>query len=218
VKDAIESLGVPHGEVDLVLVDGESVSFSWTLRDGARVSVYPVFEAIDVTPLTRVRATPLRDVRFVLDGHLGRLARLLRMLGFDARWRSDARDEEIAAVAAAEHRIVLTRDRGLLKRKAVTHGHWVRATDPRRQAVEVVRRLDLCRMIVPFRRCLCCNAVLDTVRTDDVGSAVPPDVRARQAEVRRCASCARVYWAGSHHRRMARVVAEIVAEGACGPA
>ncbi len=214
VKDVIEALGVPHTEVDLILADGKSVDFSWAVRDGARVSVYPVFESIDITPLLRVRPAPLREVRFVLDGHLGRLARHLRMLGFDARWRSDARDEEIALVAAAEHRIVLTRDRGLLKRAIVTHGYCVRESDPRRQLTEVVRRLDLARSIAPFRRCLRCNALLESVRKEDVADELPPAVRQRHDAFRRCSSCGRVYWAGSHQRSMERLVSAVVGSGA----
>jgi uncharacterized protein with PIN domain len=215
VKDAIEALGVPHTEVDLILADGESVGFSWPLRDGARVSVYPVFEAFDIGPLARVRPAPLREVRFVLDGHLGRLARHLRMLGLDARWRADARDEELAAIAAAEGRVLLSRDQGLLKRRLVTHGYWVRATDPRRQLAEVVRRLDLARSVAPFRRCLRCNEPLEPVAPEAVAGRVPPGVRARHEAFRRCPSCDRVYWAGSHHRRMQRLVAELLAE--CAP-
>jgi uncharacterized protein with PIN domain len=157
VKDVVEALGVPHPEIDLILADGESVDFSWILRDGARVSVYPVFESLDITPLARVRQAPLREVRLVLDGHLGRLARHLRMLGLDVRWRADAGDEELARVSVAEHRILLTRDSGLLKRRLVTHGYRVREVDPRRQLVEVVHRLDLLRAIAPFVRCLRCN-------------------------------------------------------------
>jgi uncharacterized protein with PIN domain len=210
VKDVIESLGVPHTEIDLILVDGESVEFSCILRDGAWVSVYPVFESIDIAPLARVRPAPLRDVRFVLDGHLGRLARYLRMLGFDVRWRNDADDAEIARIAAAEHRVLLTRDSGLLKRRIVTHGYRVRDVDPRRQLAEVVRRLDLFRSIVPFQRCLCCNDLLETVRDEDV-AGVPPRVRERHDAFRRCSSCKRVYWAGSHHRRMERLIADVLA-------
>lgn len=217
VKDVIESLGVPHTEVDLVLANGESVDFSWPLRDGARVSVYPVFEAIDVTPLARVRPAPLREVRFILDGHLGRLARYLRMLGFDARWRSDAEDEELARVAAAEHRVLLTRDVGLLKRRIVTHGYCVRAADPRSQLAEVVRRLDLFRAVAPFRRCLRCNELLEDVAKEDVERELPPMVRRQQHAFRRCPSCRRVYWAGSHHRRMAQLVSQLLAEGATDP-
>jgi len=213
VKDVIESLGVPHTEIDLILADGKSVDFSWAVRDGARVSVYPVFESIDITPLLRVRPAPLREVRFILDGHLGRLARYLRMLGFDAWWRRDARDEEIARVAAVENRIVLTRDRGLLKRAIVTHGYCVRESDPRRQLTEVVRRLDLVRSIAPFRRCLRCNALLESVRKEDVIAELPAAVRERHDAFRRCSSCGRVYWAGSHQRSMERLVSAVVGSG-----
>lgn len=211
VKDVIESLGVPHTEIDLILADGESVDFAWILRDGARVSVYPVFESIDIAPVLRVRPAPLREVRFVLDVHLGRLARYLRMLGFDARWRNDAPDEELARCSAAEHRILLTRDSGLLKRRIVSHGYRVREADPRRQLAEVVRRLDLTRAIAPFRRCLCCNALLEAVRKEDVADALPPRVRERHDAFRRCPSCGRVYWAGSHHRKMERLISDLVA-------
>lgn len=214
VKDVIESLGVPHPEVDLVLADGESVDFGWILRDGARVSVYPVFESFDVTPLARVRPAPLREVRFVVDGHLGRLARSLRMLGFDTRWRGDAGDEELARVSAAEHRILLTRDSGLLKRRVVTHGYRVRSGDPRRQLSEVVQRLDLLGSSAPFQRCLRCNDRLEDVRKEDVAAQLPPRVRELHATFRRCPACARVYWPGTHQQRMERLVSELVAESA----
>jgi uncharacterized protein with PIN domain len=159
----IESLGVPHGEVDLILVNGESVDFSALLPDGARVSVYPVFEAIDIGPIARVRPEPLRETRFVLDVHLGRLAAYLRLLGFDASWRNDYGDAILVQLSGAERRILLTRDRELLKRSSVTHGYWIRETQPSKQLVEVVRRFDLFRSAAPFRRCLRCNHLLEEV-------------------------------------------------------
>ncbi|GEJ56530.1 Mut7-C RNAse domain-containing protein [Anaeromyxobacter diazotrophicus] len=210
VKDVVESLGVPHTAIDLILADGASVDFSWIVRDGARVSVYPVFEAIDIAPVTRVRPAPLRELRFVLDVHLGRLARYLRMLGFDARWDREAGDEELARVSAAEHRILLTRDAGLLKRRIVTHGHRVREVDPQRQLAEVAGRLDLARSAAPFSRCLCCNGRLAAVRKEEVAAELPPGVREQHEDFHRCASCGRVYWAGSHHRRMEQLVREIL--------
>ena len=203
--------------MDLILADGASVDFAWILRDGARVSVYPVFESIDVAPLARVRPAPLREIRFVLDVHLGRLARYLRMLGFDVRWRPDARDDEIALTAAAEHRVVLTRDSGLLKRRVVTHGYRVRESDPERQLHEVVGRLDLLRLVAPFRRCLCCNAPLEAVRKDEIAAALPARVRERHDDFRRCPSCRRIYWAGSHRRRMERLIAGLGARDAASP-
>jgi uncharacterized protein len=216
VKDVIEALGVPHAEVDLVLADGESVDFSWPLRDGARVSVYPVFESIDIGPVVRVRPEPLRELRFVLDGHLGRLAAYLRMVGFDVRWRNECADEELARIAAEEHRVLLTRDVGLLKRRAVTHGHWIRELDPRRQLAEVLRRFDLARSVAPFRRCLRCNELLQPVEKELVAHRLPPRVREGQHEFVRCPSCDRIYWKGSHHRRMERLVAEALRGDAPG--
>src|SRR5262249_11501077 len=122
VKDRIESLGPPHPEVDLILVNGESVDFSRRLRDGDRVSVYPVFEACASAGLNRLRPEPLRDPRFVLDTHLGKLAGRLRMVGFDTLYRNCYTDEQLARISRDERRILLTRDVGLLKRSAVTHG------------------------------------------------------------------------------------------------
>src|ERR671919_572683 len=130
VKDVIEAAGVPHTEVDLVLVNGEPVDFSHRPTTGDRLAAYPVFETLDIGPINRLRPRPLREVRFVVDVHLGRLARLLRLLGFDTRWANDLDDATLAAIGQAEHRIVLTRDRGLLKRRRVTHGLFVRSELP----------------------------------------------------------------------------------------
>lgn len=206
VKDAIESLGVPHGEVDLVLVDGESVDFRFPLCDGAQVSVYPVFESIDISPIARVRPSPLREPRFVLDVHLGRLAAYLRMLGFDALAPKECADAELARISAEDYRILLTRDRDLLKRSAVTHGYWIREKDPRLQLSEVLERFDLFRAASPFRRCLRCNSLLEPIEKEAIRERLPARIRERHAEFRICRPCDRIYWKGSHHARMERLV------------
>ena len=139
VKDLIESLGVPHTEVDLVLVNGESADFARLIRDGDRVAVYPVFESLDIRPELRLRPEPLRETKFVLDVHLGRLAAYLRMLGFDTVYGNIGSDQELARISSEQHRILLTRDRGLLKRSAVTHGYWLRETQSRLQAAGTSR-------------------------------------------------------------------------------
>jgi uncharacterized protein with PIN domain/sulfur carrier protein ThiS len=211
VKHLIESLGVPHTEVDLVLVNGRSVDFAEIVQDGDFVSVYPVFEGFDIAPVSRVRQRPLRQTRFVLDGHLGRLAAYLRMLGFDTLYRNDYRDEELACVSADEHRILLTRDRGLLKRSAVTHGYCVRETSARRQLAEVVQRFDLAGSVEPFTRCMVCNGLLQAVPKEAVAGRIPPLSRAYYAEVWECAGCRRLFWKGSHYRRMLALVREVVA-------
>ena len=210
VKDTIESIGVPHTEVDLILVNGESVDFSYRVQDGDRVSIYPVFESIDIASVARLRPEPLRETRFVLDTHLGRLARYLRMLGLDTLYRRDAADEGLARISRDENRILLTRDRGLLKRSAITHGHLMRETIPRRQLTEVVEHFDLYRAVAPFTRCLRCNTVLHSVDKATVAARLPERTRQLHSEFRSCENCGRVFWSGSHYERMLRLVEEIL--------
>ena len=211
VKHMIEALGVPHTEVELVLVNGESVGFDRLLADGDRVSVYPRFETFDVTPLLRVRDTPLRVTRFIADAHLGGLARLLRLTGFDTLYDNHYDDAEIVAIAVREGRIVLTRDRELLKRRELTHGCFVHALKPEQQAIEIFQRLDLCRSARPFSLCLECNAPLRPIDKAEVAHRLPPDVRARHARFSTCDRCRRVFWEGSHWRRMRSVVDRLLA-------
>lgn len=206
VKDAIEAIGVPHTEVDLVLVDGESVDFARRLAGGERVAVYPVFERFDVGSLVRLRPRPLRQSRFVLDVHLGKLARYLRLLGLDALYRNDFDDATIVGRSVAESRTILTRDVGLLKNAAVTRGHWVRATAPRAQLAEVVRAFDLAGSLRPFTRCTVCNGELRRVAGEAAAERLPERVRARCDAFAQCAGCGKVYWAGTHHARLRRIV------------
>jgi uncharacterized protein with PIN domain len=209
VKDIVEALGIPHTEIDLVVVDGEPVGFGHRPHPGARLAVYPVFERVDIGPIGRLRPAPLRDPRFVADVHLGRLARLLRLVGFDTRWRNDLTDEELATIGRREHRILLTRDRGLLKRREVTHGLYVRSGDPQLQVVDVIRRLDLADRLAPFSRCLRCGGALVTVPKADVIDRLGPVTRARVEEFRRCVACGHVYWRGAHHDGLVAQVARI---------
>jgi uncharacterized protein len=207
IKDTIEALGVPHTEVDLILANGISAGFDDPLRNGSRVAVYPMFERVDVGPLTRVRPEPLRVVRFVADVHLGTLARYLRLLGFDTLWRNDLDDDEIVDVAVSQKRIVLTRDRGILRNGRVTHGHWLRAEEPLSQLEEIVRALDLGARIRPYTRCLKCSASLEIIGREVARSHVPPRVHRSFREFARCTGCGRVFWPGSHTRRLDAVIA-----------
>jgi uncharacterized protein with PIN domain len=209
VKDAIEAIGVPHTEIDLILVDEVSVGFDHLLRGGERVAVYPCFERLDIAGVTRLRPEPLREPRFVLDVHLGKLARRMRLLGFDSMYANDLADEHIVRVSVAEHRIVLTRDRGILKHRAVTHGYWVRSTDPRAQLPEVVNALDLAGRIRPFTRCMECNGTLAVVAREAVLDRVPAHVAGEQQVFRICGGCGRVYWRGSHYDELTRLVQDL---------
>jgi uncharacterized protein len=214
VKDTIEAIGVPHTEVDLVLVDGRSVGFEERLRGGERVAVYPVFERLDISPLIRLRPAPLRVTRFVIDVHLGTLARHLRLLGFDALWRNDLDDETIIVTANAERRIILTRDKGILKDGRVMHGYWLRSLDPQCQLEEVVRALQLGGQFEPYTRCLECNGKLRPVTRREAARQVPLQVLLVYRDFNGCAGCGRVYWAGSHRARLDQVVARARAAAA----
>jgi uncharacterized protein len=206
VKDAIESAGVPHTEIDLVLVDGVSVGFDHVLRGGERVAVYPVFERLDVAPLVHLRPAPLRETRFVLDAHLGKLARHLRLAGFDSAWRNDYADDEIVAISVAQKRVVLTRDKGVLMRRAVERGHFVRETDAARQLAEVVRAFQLENSLRPFTRCRVCNAPLREVPKASVADRVPEKIRATLERFSECPECGRIFWEGSHFERLQRML------------
>lgn len=206
VKDVIEALGVPHTEVDLILVNGVSVDFSYRVQDGDRVSVYPTFEAIDISPLVRLRPQPLRDPAFVLDVHLGKLTTYLRLLGFDSLYRNDYRDDELARIAGEQNRILLTRDRALLKRTVVTHGYYVRDIEPQAQTIAVLRRFDLFGSIQPFQRCIRCNGRVEAVAKAAILDQLLPKTRLYYDEFRQCQVCGRIYWRGSHYERMQRLV------------
>lgn len=204
VKDQIEACGVPHTEVDLILANGESVDFGYRLCHGDRISVYPVFESFDIQAVSRVRPEPLREMRFVVDVNLGKLARYLRLLGLDTAANGD--DVELVQISVAEHRILLTKDRPLLKRSAVTHGYLVRSDDPAEQMAEVVRRFDLGRLIDPFTRCMYCNAEVEDVEKAEVDHLLEPLTRRYFDRFRQCSGCERVFWRGSHFERLEAIV------------
>ncbi len=202
VKHLIENLGVPHTEVDLILANGDSVGFDYRLRDGDIISVYPVFESFDIGTLSRVRPKPLRELGFVLDVHLGTLATELRLLGFDTIYQNNLDDDTLAACSRREHRILLTRDRGLLKRKTVTHGYYIRSRILHRQLGEIILRFDLRSSIRPFTRCLKCNTLLEDLHKSEVKDRVPSFVYRSYKSFKQCPTCRNIYWKGSHWGHM----------------
>lgn len=209
VKDVLEAMGIPHTEVDMILVNGNPVDFSHRPNVGERIAAYPVFEALDIGSTAGLRPVPLRDPRFVVDVNLGRLARLLRVLGFDVWWSSDADDQTLVDISREQHRILLTRDRGLLKRRAVTHGLFVHADQAEEQTLEVIRRLDLRERLAPLTRCVRCNGRLATVTKDEVIDQLEPLTRQYYDEFSRCAECGRIYWPGSHYARLLSLVGRL---------
>jgi uncharacterized protein with PIN domain len=209
IKDLIESLGVPHTEIDLILVNGNSADFNYLVQDGDRISVYPRFESLDISLVTRLRPEPLRITRFVLDSHLGRLAAYLRMLGFDTLYRNDYDDPVLMRVSVDEQRILLTRDKRLLMRKQVTRGYYVRERQPKKQLIEVLSRFDLFKAQRPFTRCMHCNGEIEPVSKNVIASHLMPKTRTHYHEFWQCKNCQKVYWKGSHYRRMQRLIASL---------
>ncbi len=206
VKHVIEALGVPHTEVELILVNGTPARFGLCLRAGDRVSVYPKFYALAVPASWRAGEPVQAPVRFVADAQLGRLARFMRMAGFDTLYRNDYADREIALLAAQHGRIVLTRDRDLLKHRAVARGCFLRAIGAEQQFCEVVRRYGLGASAQPFTRCLLCNSALTAIASQSVRDGLPPSVLARRLPLSQCPDCQRIYWRGTHWHHMRRLL------------
>jgi uncharacterized protein with PIN domain len=214
VKDVVERVGVPHTEIDLILVNGLSVGFDYIIRGDDRIAVFPRFVTFDIGAETRVRPRPLEEVRFVADVHLGKLARRLRLAGFDTAYDDAADDATLAELADRQGRILLTRDVGLLMRRSVTHGYFIRETHPQRQLVEVLRRFGT-RDLRPFSRCLRCNDLLREVPKSAVAAALLPKTREHYHHFEMCGGCSRVYWKGSHWMRLKHAIdaARAEAEG-----
>lgn len=196
VKHLVESCGVPHPEIGQITSGGKPVAFSCQPRDGENLQVFPW------DPKERERSLPAGEIRFVLDMHLGKLARYLRLLGFDSAYRNDFEDDQLAAIAALDARVLLTRDRRLLMRKAVLHGYCPRSLDPRRQLLEVLRSFNLAEKISPFQRCSHCNERLVQVSKESILDRLEPLTQRYYDDFQHCPACGNVYWRGSHYERM----------------
>ena len=207
VKDMIESLGVPHTEVALATTDNRPLDLSAIVHEHDRIDVYP----------HEIRPRPGGVPHFILDTHLGKLARYLRLLGFDTLYNNRSTDAELAAVSAWQQRILLTRDKGLLKRREVNWGCYVRAIQPEAQVVEILQRFAIVTLARPFERCIDCNGELCPASLEQVAHRIPKGVVRDFDEFSTCANCKRVYWRGSHYDRLRSIVARLLSEsgGAC---
>lgn len=216
-KHMIEALGVPHTEVALLTVQGQVAGLDQLLQDGDHVAAYPHAGLPDAAQQNRPRARDQVENRFVADAHLGGLARLLRMAGFDTLYSNELRDREIADIALREHRTVLTRDRDLLMLRDISLGCYVHALKPEQQFVEIMARLALSGSVHPFSRCLECNAPLQAIAKSQVLPRLPPAVQTSHEHFTHCALCDRVYWQGSHWQRMQRLLDAAIRQAATNP-
>jgi uncharacterized protein with PIN domain len=209
VKDLFESLGVPHTEVDLIIVNGAAVDFNYLVQGGERISIYPAFTQLDISPLVHCQPEDPREICFVLDTHLGKLAAYLRMMGFDCLYSNAYNDPELAEISARDDRILLTCDRQLLMRNSVTRGYFVRSRKPRKQLNEIDRRYGLVSRQHPFTRCMACNGLIHPVDKRKIETLLKPDTFQYYDRFFQCERCKKVYWEGSHYRRMQAIIENI---------
>lgn len=209
VKDVIEAQGVPHTEIDLIIINGKSVRFSYKLKGDEEISVYPVFESFDISTFQKLRPKPLRRPKFVLDVHLGTLAKYMRMLDFDVSYRNDYTDNQIINNSLKEKRAILTRFLGILKQTRVTRGYWVRNTNPLIQIEEIVERFNLRNLIKEFTRCIRCNSLLKSIDKEKIFSGIPIKVKALQSEFYICKTCDKIYWKGTHYDKMSLFIEKL---------
>jgi len=209
VKDLIESFGVPHIEIDLILVNAKSVGFNYIVNDNDDISVYPVFESFNIKEVQHLRTEPLREPKFVLDVQLGLLAKYMRMLGFDVIYKKSYNKNEIIMISINERRTILTKDRNLLKRNDVSHGYWIRNLGGIEQTKEVTRRFQLNNLIQPFSRCMICNTLLEKIEKKDIIERLEENTRNLFDEFFTCPSCNRIYWKGSHYQEMVSIIDKI---------
>lgn len=207
IKDVIESCGVPHPEVDLILVNERTAGFDYTVATNAKVEVFPVEDR--GTDCTEKRLQTIGIARFVADGHLGGLTRNLRLFGFDVAHPKDADDRQLLDLMARDSRALLTRDRRLLMHAIVQHGYYPRSQNADEQTIEVVRRFDLSELIAPFTRCLRCNALLEEAPKAEVIDKLEPLTKIYYDKFRRCPDCKQVYWSGSHFSKLQKRIEEI---------
>lgn len=210
IKDMVESLGVPHTEVDMILVNGKSIGFDYIVQDKDQISVYPVFESLDISGVQHLRAKPLRIPRFVVDNNLGSLAKYMRMLGLDTHYSNSYKDDEIIKISLNEKRVILTKNKNLLKRKDIAHGYWVRDIIPEEQAAEIIKRFDLRNDIKEFCRCIRCNTELMNIEKNKIEKELPPKVRDQLNEFSYCKTCGRIYWKGTHYENMLKKIKSIL--------
>ena len=204
IKDAIEAMGVPHTEVNVIMVNGRAARFDYQLDHLDTVGIYPIDVAVPEPATAHLCPPPPEPVAFVLDVHLGKLARRLRLLGFDAQYRNDYSDAEILQESDEQNRIILTRDRGILKHRRVVHGYLVRSGAVDEQVVEIISRYRLHDRLRPWSRCLACNGLLENVEKSEIDHRLEPKTRLYFERFRRCRDFGHIYWQGTNVEKLDR--------------
>lgn len=189
----IEAAGVPLPEVGAIFINGTLAQPSHQPDPGDRIRV----EAIS-------RPQPLAEATFLLDVHLGALARRMRLVGLDTAYSNDLDDDALIELANSERRVLLTKDRELLRRRRLWLGAYVRGDRADEQLADVLDRFA--PPLAPWTRCVACNGALQPVTKEEVAEELLPGTRRTYQEFSRCSGCRRVYWRGAHSRRLASIV------------
>jgi uncharacterized protein len=189
----VESLGVPLPEVGTLTVNGEPTAASYRPGGG---------DLVHVTAVGRPQR--LGVARFILDVHLGTLARRLRLVGVDAAYANDAADDVLIERANTGRRVLLTQDRGLLRRRRLRMGAYVRGARPDDQLIDVLSRFA--PPLAPWTRCPACNSLLLPAAKTEVEPRLEAGTRRTYQKFSACGSCRRVYWRGAHAARLEAIV------------
>jgi uncharacterized protein len=209
IGEFVSKFGILFDRIDLVLVNGVSVDSRHQLKDNDRIALFPVFESFDITSVTKAREHPLRQPKFILDVHLGKLANLLRMLGFDTLYRNDYTDNILCRISLKENRTLLSKDKSLIETESLTHAYLVRNKNSRLQLIEVLDRFQLFALTAPFTRCIECNLTLQKVDMVKILSRIPEKVKEWCTEYQWCSACNRIYWKGSHYQKMQEFISSL---------
>lgn len=210
IKDIIESLGPPHTEIYTILVNDKDVDFSYQVHDNTKIEIYPAKYPIDITQETVLRPVPLHELRFLADVNVGKLAKLLRMLGFDTKYDHTMNDALLANEAEKDSRIVLSKDKNCLKRSKIIYGKWIREDDPKKQLKNIIESFNLLKYIKPFSRCIVCNSTLKTIEKEKIIAFLQPLTKKYYDKFSICPQCNHIYWAGTHYEKMQNYLQELI--------
>lgn len=203
VKDFVESYGVPHPEIDKITISCREVDFHYLVKENDILHIHPISPETNFFTPSLLRRDPLKSLRFVVDVNVAKITGKLRMLGFDTYCDSSLDDARLAAISSCRRRILLTRDRNLLKRNVVEFGHLIRSRHPKKQLAEVFHLFNLQKKLQPFSRCLHCNGLLSPVAKKKIEHLLEPLTLKYYDDFQNCLSCGKIYWQGSHRQKMA---------------
>jgi len=211
IKDIVESVGVPHVEISLVLLNGEVSSLDSHPERGDRITCYSRFHKINIGDVNLITDESV-EPRFILDVHLGKLAKFMRIMGFDTLYQTDYTDNEILKISISENRIILTRDLGILRHGLAKNGYYLRSTNPKIQLVEVMDTFSLHTKSNPFSRCSICNGHVEVVAKEQVANQLEARTIIFYNDFFRCKSCGQIYWEGSHFKSIEKFIEDNLKE------